>query len=659
MGSVSRRARGADPPQFEGQSFAPVKALPTTAVVAAAAADLTHDLLARSEVTPAMAREALERLRTRTQAIQALFWSISGTRATCLAYAGADIADGGPAPVTLSDGASVVHQLRQQRTLLRRTADTSGVKQLLPRSVESVAVLAAPAEGVTGVLILGWDAPYPPCDRSAAAQLQTAAAVLLRTIAAAEDPRSVLAEAILGSLSSAIIVISRDGAIVSANAAWTASPLASEFAGFGPGANFFQIGRRAVVRDGGFRQFGPVLDRIEAVARGDSQGFHGALTVPVLGEEEQMLVSATPLRHPDGGVVVAYTNAAREADFEPPAADQQFFRVIDAVPLPIWIHGDDSKVIYGNALWRKIAEAAARDSAWTDVFHPHDRERAVEAFQSNPPRVRAGTLEARVRCDDGSYRWSICTVVPYGGPDGDLAWSVGFCCDIGVQRHTEWALTELSAKLAAAREEERNRIGRELHDDVGQQAALLAAKIEALRDRRKMTEASLRAGIEEARDRVQDLAVSIHNLSHELHSPKLKLLGLVKTLSALCRDVSRQSGVKVTFDSPGKIRLPDRISLCLFRVAQEALQNAVKHSGTQAIEVALTQADSTLTLQVADKGRGFDLMAAPTSGLGLLSMRERIELNGGTLLIDTSAADGTKILATLPLLARNGGDGMR
>lgn len=208
----------------------------------------------------------------------------------------------------------------------------------------------------------------------------------------------------------------------------------------------------------------------------------------------------------------------------------------------------------------------------------------------------------------------------------------------------------LGARIVAAREEERSRIARELHDDLGQQTAMLATNIQMLLRSSEVSIEALRAGIIEAQRRVQDLAVAIHHLARELHPPKLKLLGLVKTLESLCQQVAKDSGLSVTFHATRvPPQLPEHVSLCLCRVAQEALQNAVKHSGARAVEVVLTNTSSRVTLRVHDEGRGFSPAASHGAGIGLITMRERVELTGGRLSIRSAPDSGSTIDASVPI----------
>ena len=337
--------------------------------------------------------------------------------------------------------------------------------------------------------------------------------------------------------------------------------------------------------------------------------------------------------------------------------EERFEGLADAIPAPLWILAPDGRVLYGNERWMKRAQATAGDEAdigeWTAAFHPDDRARAMSAFQAAVSSQQSFALELQMKAADDTYVWSACIGAPYVSVDRRLQGYVGFCCDISAKRRAEWALTEILPRLVAAQEAERSRIGRELHDDLGQQTALLAWKLKKLSRTPGLSRARMRAGLMEAEESLQDLAVAIHDLTHQLHPAKLKLLGLVHALEALCRDVSKESGVHVRFESNGiPSDVPERTALCVFRVTQEALQNAAKHSGALEIDVQLSATPSQLALRVSDTGHGFDPLASDAAGIGLLTMRERVELSEGRLLIETSPASGTTIEAVLPIAPR-------
>jgi signal transduction histidine kinase len=187
---------------------------------------------------------------------------------------------------------------------------------------------------------------------------------------------------------------------------------------------------------------------------------------------------------------------------------------------------------------------------------------------------------------------------------------------------------DLIGKLIASQEDERHRIARELHDDVSQKIALLSIGIDQL---------------------AKTFATDRQQFS-ELHPSKLQTLGLVESLQLLCRDVSRQGAVDVIFKRDVFPEAVDpNVALCLYRIAQEALHNVVRHSQARQSEVRLTGDAGSLVLQISDPGVGFDVKSNPREGLGLASMRERVAFLKGELAIHTFPGGGTRIGVRVPL----------
>jgi signal transduction histidine kinase len=168
------------------------------------------------------------------------------------------------------------------------------------------------------------------------------------------------------------------------------------------------------------------------------------------------------------------------------------------------------------------------------------------------------------------------------------------------------------------------------------------------------SKAEVMQDIAEACKQVQDLGSDVQALSHHLHSPKLEYLGLAAAAAGFCGEVSNRQGVEIAFHSENiPMDLPMGTSLCLFRVLQEAIQNATKHSGSRHLEVSLSSGLSEIELTVRDSGIGFDPQEAMKGrGLGLTSIRERLKLVNGDLSIDSQPQRGTTIQARVPLTTR-------
>ena len=206
-------------------------------------------------------------------------------------------------------------------------------------------------------------------------------------------------------------------------------------------------------------------------------------------------------------------------------------------------------------------------------------------------------------------------------------------------------LRDLGRRLLKAQEEERSRIALELHDDVSQQAVALAIDLQRIND---SSQGPVQKIVRDAQKRVKSLLKSVHDLSHRLHPANLRLVGLLGALGQLQRDLSCP-GITITVASENvPAILPDDIALCLFRIAQEAMQNAIKHSGARNIRVQLTAGMEAVALKVIDDGSGFDVAAAAGRGLGLISMHERAESVGGKLEMVSRKGAGTRLQVTVP-----------
>lgn len=205
-------------------------------------------------------------------------------------------------------------------------------------------------------------------------------------------------------------------------------------------------------------------------------------------------------------------------------------------------------------------------------------------------------------------------------------------------------IRDLGRRLLNAQESERARIARELHDDISQQLAVLQIDLELL-GRATTGAATAMAG--EVRKRAQGVASSVHDLSHRLHPAKLRLIGLVAALQGLERELS-QPGLTFTHEDVPAV-LPLDLTLAVFRVTQEALQNAIKYSQASIMTVHLRGDGDGLHLIIADNGVGFDVGAAWGRGLGLISMTERLEALGGRLDIQSAPGSGTRFEIHVPI----------
>ena len=217
------------------------------------------------------------------------------------------------------------------------------------------------------------------------------------------------------------------------------------------------------------------------------------------------------------------------------------------------------------------------------------------------------------------------------------------------RRRAEARIRDLGSRLLGAQEAERARLARELHDDVSQQTTLLAIDLQAI-GRSGRGHQDIETLTREAVERTEAIARSLHDLSHRLHPAKLRLMGLVPSLQGLCREFPEGVSVQLSYENvPPSIS--NELTLCVFRIVQEALQNAVKHGGARKVSVDLAGTGTHLTLTIVDNGSGFDVESVSATGLGLISMRERLEPLGGTLKIQSRPGAGTRLEILVPVSA--------
>jgi PAS domain S-box-containing protein len=272
---------------------------------------------------------------------------------------------------------------------------------------------------------------------------------------------------------------------------------------------------------------------------------------------------------------------------------------------------------------------------WKEV---HRRALQGETLRAN---------EDRWEGQDGPH-WARWEVRPWKTADGAVGGILILVEDITRRKEMEEALSGMTRKLIESQEQERTRISRELHDDVSQRLALLAVELSQIQNNNDLP-SEVRGRLQALHQMTSDISKGVHDLSHELHSSTLDYLGLVSGMRSWCEEYSLRQKLEIGFKSHDVPKLPKDISLCLFRVAQEALHNAAKYSGVKQIEVQLTQSSGEIHLIINDLGKGFDVEAARRKpGLGLTSMQERVRLVGGTIVIDSKPTAGTTIHVCVP-----------
>ncbi len=284
-------------------------------------------------------------------------------------------------------------------------------------------------------------------------------------------------------------------------------------------------------------------------------------------------------------------------------------------------------------------------TAFEDLIHPDDRERVIELTQEMMRTGQPAEGEWRVLWPDGSVHWIAGRGQVLMDESGKPSRMLGVNMEVTERKRAEEALAGMSRKLIQAQEQERARIGRELHDDINQQLAMLAVELEQLQG----NPSEIQNRVQELRRQTAEISNDVQALSHELHSSKVEYLGVVGGIRSWCKEFAERQNIEIDFKSDVSSTLPPEIGLSLFRVLQEALHNAVKHSGVRRVEVQLRENWGEVHLVITDSGRGFDVEEAMQgTGLGLTSMRERVRLMNGTITLDSKQMHGTSIHVRVP-----------
>jgi PAS domain S-box-containing protein len=344
----------------------------------------------------------------------------------------------------------------------------------------------------------------------------------------------------------------------------------------------------------------------------------------------------------------------REAEAVLRESERQFRTMANAAPVLIWMSGPDQLCTFFNQGWLEFTGRSLESelgNGWAQGVHPKDLAGSLESYATAFHKREPFRMEYRLRRHDGEYRWIFVRGVPRFNVDDSFAGYVGSAFDITERKFAEEALSTLSQRLIGAHEEERTRLARELHDDIAQRLTVLTWRLGGLKPGLPaLSTVDLGNVIGETCQQITDICHDIQALSHRLNGSKVELLGIEGAAAGLCQELSDLKGLAIAFHSENIPReLPQELSLCLFRVLQEALQNAIKHSGSRHVHVSLTGGVNEIELIVRDSGIGFaPEHAIKGRGLGLSSMKERLKLVNGHLFVDSKPGHGTAIQARVP-----------
>jgi signal transduction histidine kinase len=287
------------------------------------------------------------------------------------------------------------------------------------------------------------------------------------------------------------------------------------------------------------------------------------------------------------------------------------------------------------------------------LYTPESWQRLQRVVEEALRTGESYELDLEMINPDGTTRWLLARGEALQVDGGRILYLRGTVKDITERKRAEETLAGLSHKLIEAQEQERIRIARDLHDDIGQRLALVSVGLNQTRESLPEVAVELRNQMDVLRNRILEISTDVQVLSRELHSSKLELLGVVAAMNGFCKEFSDKHKVEIGFVHEGiPPAVPPEISISLYRVLQESLQNALKHSGVRSFEVKLQGSPSEIRLTIGDSGAGFDTgLTTRTQGLGLISMRERVNMVKGTFSVTSRPQSGTKVSVWVPLPA--------
>jgi PAS domain S-box-containing protein len=399
-----------------------------------------------------------------------------------------------------------------------------------------------------------------------------------------------------------------------------------------------------------------LVDREQLAATGEIRNIEHDITTK-FGERRALLVHIKQVAIKGGTTLYTCRDITerKEAEQTLRRNEERLTLALEAASMGTW----DWDIPAGTMTWspetrRLLGDTGNRHTPSFESFlarvHAADRDRVSRTMAEAMRDASSYETEFRVHGYDNTERW----VLGKGKAlkNGQPLRMIGVFVDLTARHHIEEELRELSGRLINAHEEERSRLSRELHDDLAQRVALQAAELGALRGQLKDATTTVSAQLATLSAQTAEMSSALHRLSHELHPARLPSLGLETSIRRLCRDVAEAHHLVIDVEISGSLDgIDNDEALCIYRIAQEALQNVVKHSGTTRASVTLAAQADGATLTVGDEGVGFDQRTVRGKDtLGLVSMRERARLVQGQFEVTTEPGKGTHVQVTVPVI---------
>ena len=341
-------------------------------------------------------------------------------------------------------------------------------------------------------------------------------------------------------------------------------------------------------------------------------------------------------------------------------SERRFEALVNASSQIVWTMDAQGKAVEDSPSWREFTGQKLEEwlgSGWLDAVHPEERKAVEREWRA---AVRSHTpvdMEMRLRHHKQEWCWTRVRAVPLYDDDGQVTGWVGMNTDIDSTKKAQRQLNETRARLTLVEQQERRRIAGILHDDLQQRLFAIQLKLTSARNAVVRGETSERVGqlFQEAHGWIDDAIAITRRLSVDLSPPILHGDSLEEALVWLQAHMRELHGLEVELDVDAGLPLPSvELRVLLFHITRELLFNVVKHANVERSRVTLSASDGAIHIEVSDEGAGFDPAALSTAissdaGIGLFSIRDRLQLLGGELSVESKRGKGTVIDVTLPL----------
>jgi len=398
---------------------------------------------------------------------------------------------------------------------------------------------------------------------------------------------------------------------------------------------------------------------LERVRRG-SVDYRETVRFTKDGRQIDVSLTVSPIRDEHGTITGASTiardiTARKKSEQKLRESEERFRMMADTAPVMIWVSGPDALCTFFNRQWLEFTGRKTEQEmgmGWTEGVHPEDYSRCLDVYRSAIVSRQPFSMEYRLRRADGDYRWIDSNGVPRLMPNGDLAGYIGSCLDITERKQDELVRQHLTSRLLMMQDEERRRVAGELHDGLGQSLSIIRNRaMICLRD--NIPELLIREQLREISETAAAAMIEVRQIAHNLRPFELDRLGLAAAIEAMIQRVSESTSIFLsTYLEQIDGLLSQEAETSVYRIAQECLNNVIKHSRATAARIEIRKNGNLLAFSMMDNGVGIPVSSPENNGrksggMGLAGIAERVRGLGGTFQIDSQPNQGTRLTVNL------------